>query len=125
MHEFVVAIALFLCLVAASLGALLVSKRLPARYRHNDTHDVVRLAANIFVVATSLVLGLLLNSAKNTFDAVDRNLHAFATDLVLLDRALRLYGPDASEVRQRLAAYVRQTIDVTSVSYTHLTLPTN
>jgi hypothetical protein len=113
MHEIVVAAAIFLCLVAASLGALLVSEKLPARYRHDDTYNVVRLAANIFVVATSLVLGLLLNSAKNTFEAVDRNLHAFATDLVLLDRTLRHYGPEASEVRQRLTAYVRQAIDGT------------
>src|SRR5580765_1224158 len=59
---------LFLCLVAASLGSLVVSKRLPARYRQDDTQDVVRLAANIFVVTTSLVLGLLFNSARNNFE---------------------------------------------------------
>ena len=85
--------AIFVCLVAASLGALLVSERLPARYRHDDTYNVVRLAANIFVVMTSLVLGLLLNTAKNTYEAVDRNVHAFATDLVLLDQTLRQLWP--------------------------------
>ena len=93
MHEIVVAAAIFVCLVAASLGALLVSERLPARYRHDDTYNVVRLAANIFVVMTSLVLGLLLNTAKNTYEAVDRNVHAFATDLVLLDQTLRQLWP--------------------------------
>lgn len=101
---------LFLCLVAASLGSLVVSKRLPARYRQDDTQDVVRLAANIFVVTTSLVLGLLFNSARNNFEAVDRNVHAFATDLILLDRTLRQYGPEASGVRERLAAYIRQAV---------------
>ena len=101
---------LFLCLVAASLGSLVVSKRLPARYRQDDTQDVVRLAANMFVVTTSLVLGLLFNSTRNTFEAVDRNVHAFATDLILLDRTLRQYGPEASDVRERLAAYIRQAV---------------
>jgi hypothetical protein len=113
MHESLVAAAIFFCLVAASIGSLVVSERLPARYRQDETHNVVRLAANIFVVTTSLVLGLLLNSAKNTFEAVDRNVHAFATDLILLDRSLRHYGPEASDVRQRLAAYVRQAVDGT------------
>ena len=86
MHEILIGGAICLCLAAASLGSLVVFERLPARYRADDTHNVVRLAANIFVVTTWLVLGLLLNSAKNTFEAVDRNVHAFATDLILLDR---------------------------------------
>lgn len=110
MHEMLVAVGIFLCLAAAALGALVVSGKLPAHCRDDDTHNVVRLAANIFVVTASLVLGLLINSAKNTFEAVDRNVHAFATDLVLLDRSLRHYGPEASVVRQRLAAYVRQAV---------------
>jgi hypothetical protein len=113
MHEFLVATAIFLCLVVTALGSIVASQRLPARYRDDDTHNVVRLAANIFVVTTSLVLGLMLNSAKSTFEAVDRNVHAFATDLILLDRSLRLYGPEATVVRQRLAAYVRQAVDGT------------
>jgi Protein of unknown function (DUF4239) len=110
MHQMLVAAAIFLCLVAASLGSLVVSDRLPARYRQDDTQNIVRLAANIFVVTTSLVLGLLFNSARNTFEAVDRNVHAFATDLILLDRSLRHYGPEASDVRQRLAAYIQQAV---------------
>jgi hypothetical protein len=113
MHDILVGAAIFLCLVAASLGSLVASERLPARHREDDTHNVVRLVANIFVVTTSLVLGLLLNSAKTTFEAVDRNVHSFATDLILLDRTLRRYGPEASVVRQRLAAYVRQAVDGT------------
>ena len=51
----------------------------------------------------------MLNSAKNTFEAVDHNVHVFATDLVLLDRSLRNYGP-ATDVRKQLASYVRQAV---------------
>lgn len=110
MNEFIVSVAIFFCLVFAALGSLLMSAKVPAHYRHDDTHNVIRLAANIFVVATSLVLGLMLNSAKNTFESVDRNVHALATDLVLLDRSLRHYGMEASSVRQQLAVYVRQAV---------------
>jgi hypothetical protein len=39
---------------------------------------------------------------------VDKNVHSFATDLIILDRTLRHYGPEASDVRQRLTAYLRQ-----------------
>ena len=110
MHELLVPTAIFFCLVAAAVGALLISERLPDRHRDDETHNVIRLAANIFVVMTSLVLGLMLNSAKNTFEAVDHNVHVFATDLVLLDRSLRNYGPEATDVRKQLASYVRQAV---------------
>ncbi len=113
MHEFFVSAAIFLFLAAAAIGSLVLSQRLPAHYRDDDTHNVVRLAANIFVVTTSLVLGLLINSSKNTYEAVDRNMHGFATDLILLDRSLRHYGPDAADVRHRLAAYVRKAVEGT------------
>jgi hypothetical protein len=110
MNQYLVASAFFLCLTGAGYGALFISERFPPHYRHDDTHSVVRLAANIFVVTTSLVLGLLLNSAKNTFEAVDQNVHAFATDLILFDRSLRQYGSEADDVRRRLVVYVRQAI---------------
>ncbi len=113
MHELLVAMAIFVCLVAASLGSLVLSERLPAHHRQDETYNVVRLAASIFVVMTSLVLGLLVNSSKNMFEAIDRNIHAFSTELILLDRTLRHYGPEASDVRQRLRAYVRQAINGT------------
>jgi hypothetical protein len=113
MDQTFVAAIVFICLVGAAFGALLISERFPQRYRHDDTHNVVRLTANIFVVTTSLLLGLLLNSAKNTFEGVDRNVHAFATDIILLDRSLQQFGPEAADARQRLAVYLRKAIDGT------------
>ena len=94
MREALVAVVIFACLVAASLGCLFAHAKLPLNQREDDTNAVVRLAANIFVVMTSLVLGLMINSAKNTFEAIDRNVHAIATDSILLDRTLRRFGPD-------------------------------
>jgi hypothetical protein len=113
MNELLVAVAIFACLVVASFGCLVLSERLPADHRHDETYNVVRLVASIFVVMTSLVLGLLVNSSKNTYEAIDRNVHAFSTELILLDRTLRNYGPEAADVRKRLRAYVRRAINGT------------
>jgi hypothetical protein len=67
---------------------------------------VIRLVANIFVVMTSLVLGLMINTAKNRFDGINRDLHTYATNLILLDRTLVTLGPPAKDVRSRLQTYV-------------------
>ena len=100
-------VAVFACLLAASLGSLALQRRYRSRRSDDETVNVVRLTANVFVVMTSLILGLLINSAKNTLDSVDRNVHAFAAGLIMLDRWLQHYGADADGARQRLLAYAK------------------
>lgn len=110
MTEIIVCATVFVGLLIASLGCLFLHERLPERYRSEETNGIVRLTANIFMVMTSLVFALLINSTKNTYEAIDRSLHAFATELVLLDEALRQVGPEATEARAHLAAYVQQAV---------------
>jgi len=95
-------------LIAASLGSRALYDRIPERHRPKETEDIVRLIANIFVVLASLVLGLMINSARITFDGVDKSVHAYATQLILLDRTMRQYGPETAAARQRLLVYVQQ-----------------
>jgi hypothetical protein len=83
-------------------------EKLPAHHRQDDTQYTIRLVAAIFVVVTSLVLGLMINTAKSRFESINRDAHAFATHLILLDRTLRQYGPDANDARQRLLAYAQR-----------------
>jgi hypothetical protein len=64
---------------------------------------------------TSLVLGLMLNSAKNTFEADNRNIHALATDLILLDRNLKALGPPADDARRQIAEYVQIALRETNI----------
>jgi len=113
MKEILIAAFVFVCLTGASLGVLFSHGRLPHDHRTDDTQNIVRLIANIFVVMTSLVLGLMINSAKGRFEGINRDIHVFATDLILLDRTLLLYGPEADDTRQRLVAYVQRAADGT------------
>jgi hypothetical protein len=107
MDEDVWGVAVFACLLAASLGSVALHRRAPSHRTDDETINVVRLTANVFVVMTSLILGLLINSAKSTLDSVDRNIHAFAAGLIMLDRWLQHYGADADGARQRLLAYTK------------------
>ena len=114
MLEAFIAMVIFLCLAASAFASMAIWPRLPARHRDDDTNNVVRLAANLFGVMTSLMLGLMINSAKNTFESIDHNVHAYATELILLDRTLRLYGPETDAVRQPLVAYVQRVVTTSS-----------
>ncbi len=110
MDELMTAVAVFGSLCTASIGMLYLYPTLSARHRDDDTNTVLRLVANIFVVMTSLVFGLLINSSKNTFETIDSNIHAFSTSLIMFDRSLRTYGVETDETRTRLIEYIELAI---------------
>ncbi|AMR67581.1 bestrophin-like domain [Aquipseudomonas alcaligenes] len=110
MESIWITLGTFACLLSAALVMMYWSPRLSARHRDEETNTVVRLVANIFVVMTSLVFGLMINSAKNTFESIDTNLHAYATSLIIFDRTLKNYGDAAQDTRTRLATYLEHAI---------------
>ncbi|MBB3018341.1 amino acid transporter [Microvirga lupini] len=112
--EVLIAAVTFVLLVGASLGCLIWHVRLSPKQLQEDTNTTVRLVANVFVVIASLVLGLMLNSAKNTFQAVDDGVHAYATDLILLDKTVRSLGSIGDETHQGLIAYLERALSASS-----------
>lgn len=110
MREVVIALLIFAGLLTACFGALELYARMPARYRQDDTFNVIRLVATVFVMMSSLVLGLMVNSSRNAFEAIDRDLRGYASELILLDKMLVDYGPDAEPARQALRTYLQQAL---------------
>ncbi len=55
---------------------------------------------------TALVLGLLIASAKNSFDTQRNGLAQLSANIILLDRALAHYGPESKDAREMLRASV-------------------
>jgi hypothetical protein len=100
----------FACLCGAGILSLWLHPRLSPTHRSKETHRVIRLSANMVVALTSLVLGLLIASVQSGFSGVAHDVREFATQMILLDRTLRQYGPDAAPSRVLLTDYARQAI---------------
>lgn len=109
-YEASVALVTFLCLSAATLGTLFTYHRLPKRHLDDGTLGIVHIVANIFGLLSSLVLGLLVSSASTNFGDVEKAIHAYATELILLDRSLRDLGPAGEPARAELAGYVGNVV---------------
>ena len=62
---------------------------------------------------TALVLGLLIASAKNSFDMQRNGLAQLSANVILLDRALAHYGPETKDVREMLRASVADVLQHT------------
>jgi hypothetical protein len=63
------------------------------------------------MVATlsALVLGLLIASAKGSYDSQTTELTELSARVVFLDRVLAHYGPDTREARERVALQFRSS----------------
>jgi hypothetical protein len=85
----------------AVLGMIL-NACLPKHHLSDSSKDVVKLGMGLIATITALVLGLLIASAKSSYDAQRNGLAQLAANVDLLDRILAHYGPDASPARAQL-----------------------
>ena len=99
------------CVFAGGLLGLYLPRLLPPGHVTKETQDVVRLGTGMISVLASLVLGLLISTAKGTSDNTDQSMRAFAADLILLDETLRDYGDSAREPRNILRRYVARALE--------------
>ncbi len=65
----------------------------------------------LLVTMTALVLGLLIASAKSSYDTKRSELTEMAANVVLLDRSLALYGPETNDARDLLRRSVARALD--------------
>jgi hypothetical protein len=103
-------------IIVASLccGALLGSllrDRLPGHHLRDESKDVVKTASGMIATLVALVIGLLVSSAKSSFDEANRGLTQAGTKLILLDRTLRRYGQESLPIRHRMRDSIEAAIE--------------
>ena len=111
MREYIISGLSFVFLAGAGISALLFFPRSALHQQSGETAAAIRHIAGCFVVVSSLVFGLLINSAKTTFETIDGNMHSFATELILFDKMLRSYGNETDSARHALMGYVREALN--------------
>lgn len=93
---------MFACVFGGALLGMLLRRALPAHHLSSDSKDVVKLGMGLVGTMAALALGLLLASAKSAYDAQAEELRQMSAMVLLLDRALSHYGPEATEARDLL-----------------------
>src|SRR5262249_11645368 len=111
MSSLLIAGLVFGCALTAAVVAMRVARRLPQHHLSSESKDVVKLGLGVIATLTALVLGLLVASAKGTYDAEDGAVKKLAADFSLLDRYLVLYGPETTELRELLRQIVAVTLE--------------
>ena len=98
------------CLLAAVWIGMWLRRFLPEHHLSPNSRDTVKLAMGLVATMSALLLGLLVNSAKTSYDTTRTEVMQKASKYALLDRILAIYGPRAAEVRSDLPALFEESI---------------
>ncbi len=102
MSSIATATVVLACVVGSALLGMFIRARLPDHHLSPETKDSVKLAMGLVATMVALILGLLIASAKSSFDAERNGVAQMAAKIVFLDRMLVDYGPETTDARQLL-----------------------
>ena len=97
------------CLLGAVWVGVRLGRFLPEAHLSADSRDTVKLALGLVATMSALLLGLLVNSAKTSYDTARVQVMQVGSRYALLDRLLGIYGPRAADVRGELHALIEES----------------
>jgi len=102
MNDLLISLLVFAVIFGGALLGGAVRSLLSERHLQPDSKDVVKMATGLIGTLAALVLGLLIASAKSSFDQKTGQVRQVTAKIILLDDLLAQYGPEAILVRTRL-----------------------
>jgi hypothetical protein len=102
---------IFVCLFAATLAAMLVRERLPRNHLDDQSKDAIKVGMGLIATMSALVLGLLIASAKTSYDTQSSEVRQIAANISQLDRVLTEYGKETTEIRDAFRRNIQHLLD--------------
>ena len=102
MNAFAVGAVVFALAFGGALLGMYLRTVLPEHHLSKESKDIIRISTAMIATLAALVVGLLIASAKASFDGKSSALTRSAARFVLLDRTMAQYGPETREARDLL-----------------------
>src|SRR5678815_1505965 len=106
-----VSLIVFVCVFGGAMLGMLLHSVLPNHHLSSESKDIVKLGMGMVGTMSALVLGLLVASAKGSYDTQSAELTQMSANIALLDRVLANYGPETKETRDLLRGAVSRMLD--------------
>jgi hypothetical protein len=102
MNDLWISLIVFAVIFGGALAGVFVRPLLSEKHLHPDSKEVVKMATGLIGTLAALVLGLLIASAKSSFDQKTNQVRQMTATIILLDDLLAQYGPEAASLRTLL-----------------------
>ena len=99
------------CIVAGVLVGMWLQILLPTDHLSDKSQATVTLGAGMIATMSALVLGLLVSSAKNSYDVANADIAQIGAKFIALDELLAEYGPETKPLREQLKTTLAERID--------------
>lgn len=95
-------VTLSLLALGCIFAGIVLGGLLPGDKLSSEAKEVIRLSTGLIGTIAALVLGLLIASAKSSYDTQASQVRQITANIVLLDLVLSQYGPEAAGARKAL-----------------------
>jgi hypothetical protein len=111
MNDLLISLIVFAVIFGGALLGVVLRPLLSESHLQPDSKDVVKMATGLIGTLAALVLGLLIASAKTSFDQKTNQVRQLTATVILLDDLLAQYGPETAPARTRLRQSVQPVAD--------------
>jgi hypothetical protein len=111
MNAIAISSIIFASLLGGAALGLILRKTLPEHHLSSESKDAAKISMALIATMTALVLGLLIASAKSSYDAQSTELTQMSAKIVLLDHLLAHYGPETKDIRETLRSNVSDSLN--------------
>ena len=102
MNAAVIAGIAFVGILGTTLLGMRLRAALPDHHLSAETKETVRVGMGLVATMTALLLGLLIATAKGSYDTQRSQVIQMAGKVGYLERVLDIYGPETAEIRPLL-----------------------
>lgn len=106
-----ISLIVFACVFAGALLGMFLRARIPKHHLSADTENVIKLGMGLIATVAALVLGLLIATAKSSYETQDAAVKHTAAKVLLLDHMLANYGPETKDTRHLLRRTVAARLE--------------
>jgi hypothetical protein len=96
---------------SGTLLGLLLQRILPQEQLNSEVREVLKLVIGVVGTLSALVLGLIINSSRGSYDQQRQELIEVSAKFVTLDRTLAGFGPETRALRESLRSQVARAIE--------------
>lgn len=111
-YSLMIALISLACIFGGAMLGRVLQRLVPDHHVSGKSEDAVKVGAATIATMAALVLGLLVGSAKSNLDNANSAITQSAAKIIVLDRILAHYGPEAKGARDQLRASVAEGIAI-------------
>ncbi len=107
-----IALIIFVCVCGSALLGMLIRAVTPKHHLSQDSIEVIKLGMGLVATMAALVLGLVIATAKGSYDTQLAAVKHTASKVLLLDRMLTDFGPETKEIREIIRRIVVNRLEL-------------